>query len=101
MHCIVSLSKTLYPLLSTCSTPEDRRFHMTEIIVDWDIKHQNTKVRASMLIRSNMVHVLCIWDNVCLELVNVGDKMLMHAYYANCSKILNTSCLPKRPTQIV
>ena len=24
-HCVVSLRKTLYPLLSTCSTQEDRK----------------------------------------------------------------------------
>ena len=36
-HCVVSLSKTLYPLLSTGSTQEDRKASQH----DWDLKHQH------------------------------------------------------------
>ena len=38
-HCIVSLSKTCYPLLSTGSTQEDLSRH-DWTIVDWDVKNQ-------------------------------------------------------------
>ena len=36
----MSLSKTLYPLLSTGSTQEDPSQHNWKI-VDWDVKNQN------------------------------------------------------------
>ena len=40
----MSLSKKLYPLLSTGSTQEDRKHpNMTEKIDDWDVKHQHKK----------------------------------------------------------
>ena len=39
-HCVVSLTKTLYPLLSTGSTKEDPSRHDLKI-VDWDVKNQN------------------------------------------------------------
>ena len=34
----MSLSKTLYPLLSTCSTQEDPSRHNLKL-VDWDVKN--------------------------------------------------------------
>ena len=37
--CIVSLSKTHFPLLSTCSTPKDPSLHNCKI-VDWDVKNK-------------------------------------------------------------
>ena len=37
-HCIVSLSKTLYPLLNTGSTQEDSHYRK---IVNWDVKNRN------------------------------------------------------------
>ena len=41
-HCVVSLSKTLYPLLSTGSTQEDGISSGHDLILfGWDIKHQN------------------------------------------------------------
>ena len=40
MHCVVFLSKTLYPLLCTGSTQEDP-FRGDRKIVDWDVKNQN------------------------------------------------------------
>ena len=48
-HCILSLSKTLYPLFSTGSTQE-KSYHDGKI-VGWDVKHehkQTTVVTASM-----------------------------------------------------
>ena len=39
-QCIVSLSKTLYPLLSTGSTQKDLSRHNRKT-VDWDLKNQN------------------------------------------------------------
>ena len=36
-HCIVSLSKTLYPLLSTYLIQDDLSKHNLKI-VDWDVK---------------------------------------------------------------
>ena len=39
MHCVVSLSKTLYPLLSPGSTQEDPSRH-DEKNVDWGVKNQ-------------------------------------------------------------
>ena len=39
-HCIVSLSKTSYPLHSTGSTQEDLSQHDWKN-VDWDVKNQN------------------------------------------------------------
>ena len=38
-YCVVSLSKTLYPLLSTGSTQEDPSQH-NRTNVDWDVKNQ-------------------------------------------------------------
>ena len=43
--CVVSLSKTLYPLLSTGSTQDDLSRHDFKI-VDWDVKNQ-TKQKIS------------------------------------------------------
>ena len=41
-HCIVSLSKTHYPLLKTGSTQEDRKSSWHDWkIVDWDVKYQH------------------------------------------------------------
>ena len=43
-HCVVSFSKTLYPLLSTDSIQEDSNlFRHNWRIVDWDVKHQYKK----------------------------------------------------------
>ena len=42
---IVSLSKILYPLLSTGSTQKDRKTsQLDRKIVDWDVKHQHKKM---------------------------------------------------------
>ena len=44
-HCIVSFSKTLYPLLRTGSTQEDRKLSPHDCkIVNWDVKHQHKQV---------------------------------------------------------
>ena len=48
----MSLSKTLYPLLSTGSTPEDRKTSLHDLkIVDWDVfsiyKPTNKKTRGA------------------------------------------------------
>ena len=41
-YCIVSMSKTLYPLLSIGSTQEDRKSSRHDLkLVDWDVKHQH------------------------------------------------------------
>ena len=41
-HCVVSLSKTLYHLLGTGSTQEDRKMSRHDgKVVDWDLKHQH------------------------------------------------------------
>ena len=39
-HCVVSLDKTLDPLLRNGSTKEDR-----QEIVDWDVKHQHNQTK--------------------------------------------------------
>ena len=39
----MSLSKSLYPLLSTGSTQEDLSLHDGKF-VDWDVKNQNKKL---------------------------------------------------------
>ena len=46
-HCVVSLSKTLYLLLSTGSTQEDPSRHDCKI-VDWEIKNQNEQTRSEV-----------------------------------------------------
>ena len=38
-HCLVFLSKTIYPLLSTVSTQEDPSEHNGKV-VDWDVNNQ-------------------------------------------------------------
>ena len=43
----MSLSKTLYPLLSTGSTREDPFQHDWKI-VDWDVKNQNNKKKKEL-----------------------------------------------------
>ena len=45
-HCVVSLSKTLYPLLSTGSTHEDPSRHDRKI-VDLDVKNQTKRTNLS------------------------------------------------------
>ena len=47
-HCLLSLSKTLYPLLSTCSTKENSSQH------DWKIVHWNVKNGNKLKIRSDL-----------------------------------------------
>ena len=43
-HCVVSLIKTLHPLLSTGSTQEDRKISRHDLkIVDLEVKHQTNK----------------------------------------------------------
>ena len=42
-HCIVALSKTLYPLLSTGSTQEDPPRHNRKI-VDWDVQDPHKQI---------------------------------------------------------
>ena len=54
-HCVVSLSKTLNPLLSTGSTQEDPSQHDWKI-VDWDVKNQSKQSNRS----KSRGHVLCI-----------------------------------------
>ena len=44
-HCVVSLNKTLYPLLSTGSTQETGIHPDMTINVDWDVKHQNKQTQ--------------------------------------------------------
>ena len=49
-HCAVSLSNTLYPLLSTGSTQEDRKMSQHDWkIVDCDVKHQHKQLSGSIL----------------------------------------------------
>ena len=41
-HCVVSLSKKHYPLLSTASTQEDRKSSRHDWkIIDWNIKQES------------------------------------------------------------
>ena len=44
-HCVMSLSKTLFPLLSTSSTHVDPSLQDWKI-VDWDVKNQNKQNRS-------------------------------------------------------
>ena len=45
-HCVLSWSKTLYPMLSTCSTQEDRKSSRHDCkIYDLDVKHENKQTR--------------------------------------------------------
>ena len=47
----MSLSKSLYPLLSTGSAQQDRKMYKQEgKIVDWDVKHEQTKTKKPLLI---------------------------------------------------
>ena len=39
MHCVVSMSKTLYPLVQLRKNPD-----MAEFFFDWSVKHQYKKV---------------------------------------------------------
>ena len=40
MHCVVSLSNTLYPLLSTVQPKKAGKCpDMSEKIIEWDVKH--------------------------------------------------------------
>ena len=48
-HCVVSLSKTLYPLLSTGSTKEERKPSQHDSkIVNWHHNKQTNKQRVSI-----------------------------------------------------
>ena len=58
-HCVVSLSKTLYPLLSTGSTQEDLSLYNWKI-VDWNIKSQ-TKQKNEADIQS--LKIILIQEN--------------------------------------
>ena len=57
-HCVVSLSNTLHPLLSTGSTQEDRKISRHDLkIVDFEVKHKKTNNK-----------LLSISDDMCLSL---------------------------------
>ena len=60
--CVVSLSKTLYPLLGT-ATQEDRKSSLHDwIIVDWDIKQQHKQIFTNNLDPDQAQHnVGLIW----------------------------------------
>ena len=49
----MSISKTLYPLLRTGSTQEDRSGHDRKI-VDWDVKNQNKQ--CNLQVHSELAH---------------------------------------------
>ena len=51
-HYVLSLSKTLYPLLSTGSTQDD----ISEKIIDMDIKHQREQTINPLLHRLFLDH---------------------------------------------
>ena len=52
-HCVVSLSKTFYPLL--CTGLNQKIPGMTDKIVDWDIKHKHEQnIKQNMLIANNV-----------------------------------------------
>ena len=76
-HCVVSLSKTLYPLLSTGSTLKDWKSSKYDWnTVDWNIKH---------LIQSK--HKFWCWAVVWCETI-----------YGNCSKISTLGACQKAQT---
>ena len=54
-HCVVSLSKMLYPLLSAGSTQEDPSQH-----VEWDIKNQ-TKNKTCSQDKPLKMHVMVLF----------------------------------------
>ena len=58
-HYVVSLSKTLYALLSTGSTKENRKmsWHYWKI-VEWDIKHQH-KHKGSTYPKATCMDIYC------------------------------------------
>ena len=47
MHCVVSLSKTLYPMVSTGSTQEGPSRYELKIL-DWDVNDQNKRKQMNM-----------------------------------------------------
>ena len=54
-HCNVSLSNTLYPLLSTSSIQEDPSQHDWKI-VEWDVKNQNLRqTKKQLMLRLHYV----------------------------------------------
>ena len=46
-HCIVSLSKTLYPLLVQSRKTENHRDMILKKNVDWEVKHYHKQVNSS------------------------------------------------------
>ena len=56
-HCVVSLSKTYYSLLSSCSTQEDPSENNLKI-GDWDVKTQITQAKFSNSL-PDLVYILC------------------------------------------
>ena len=67
MHCVVSLNKTLYPLLSTGSTQEDRKLSQHDWkIVDWNVKLQHKQNDIKLMLHGRgkfhyPVHVTINW----------------------------------------
>ena len=65
---IVSLGKTLYLLLSTGPTQEDRKLSQHDgIIVDWELKHQHKQNKHTWSMGLNLIFItICAIFNVCL-----------------------------------
>ena len=61
-HCIVSLSKTLYPLLSIDSTQEDPSRHNWKI-VDWDVKNRQKQTNICLFtyLKNNQKYIISVF----------------------------------------
>ena len=70
-HCVVSVSKALYSLLSTGSTQEDLSKH-NQKIVKWDVKHQHKKKKKHYELGSDCsLQSSLIWVNI---VCNIGYR---------------------------
>ena len=96
-HCVVSLSKTLYPLLSTGLTHKDGKTSPTWLNNCW-LRGKASRFACSKDYSVYPQHMFLF-----------GNKTIIFNYshlsgnytYGKCSKISNTSCVPKRLRQTV
>ena len=94
MLCLVSLSKTLYPLLSTGSIQEDRKsFQHDRKIIHWDVKYQRKETNKTAYALTRL-SVCSVWsEDACFACaLNRG----YHSLFLLLSTRYNKTCL-KRP----